>query len=90
MVQTISRVDLSSLTPDIFKDQYRKEVKPVVITGLLDEDSEWNLPFLAEKLGDHEFNFRDYGKQRNDSQNKQAMGVGSGTITRRMRFSDYE
>jgi len=90
MFQTISRVDLTSLTPDIFRDQYRKEIKPVVITGLLDEDGEWNIQFLAEKLGDHEFNFRDYGKQRNDPQNKRVVGVGSGTITRRMRFSDYE
>ena len=90
MVQTISRVDLSSLTPDIFRDQYRKKVKPVVITGLLDEDGEWNLNFLSEKLGDHEFNFRDYSKQKYDPEKKQPTAVGTGITAHRMRFSDYE
>lgn len=43
-VNTIKRVDISTLTPETFFEQFQKIGSPVIITGLLKE-CDWNIEY---------------------------------------------
>lgn len=49
--ETIDRVPLASLTPAEFHRRYRAPGIPMVMTGALDNLSDWSLEFLSGKLG---------------------------------------
>jgi lysine-specific demethylase 8/hypoxia-inducible factor 1-alpha inhibitor (HIF hydroxylase) len=89
MVNSISRVDISSLTPETFAERYQQTGTPVVITGLLGNDCEWTLDYLCEKLGDREFVFRNYGRQRYNQDRREWKTIGSGVALQTMSFADY-
>lgn len=86
-VDSIQRVDISSLTPKIFAQQYQKPGIPVVITGLL-EGVDWNLDYLCDKLGNQEFLLRFYGHQRYKHK-QEWTSIGSGVAAQSMRFTEY-
>jgi lysine-specific demethylase 8/hypoxia-inducible factor 1-alpha inhibitor (HIF hydroxylase) len=87
-VNSISRVDISSLTPETFVEQYQKTGIPVIITGLL-KDCDWNLDYLSEKLGEQQFLLRFYGKERYKYDKRQWKNIGSGVEAQNMLFSEY-
>ena len=89
MVDSISRVDISSLTLETFAECYQKTGTPVVITGLLENEREWTLDYLCEKLGDREFVFRNYGRNRYNQDRRQWKTIGSGVALQTMSFKDY-
>jgi lysine-specific demethylase 8/hypoxia-inducible factor 1-alpha inhibitor (HIF hydroxylase) len=89
MVNTIQRVDISSLTPETFIKEYRDTGTPVVITGLLETQGDWNLDFLCEKFGDREFLFRNYGRERYNCDKRQWKSIGSGVALQSMPFTTY-
>jgi hypothetical protein len=47
MVKPILRLNISSLTPEIFVQRYQKTGTPLIITGLLDTECDWNLDYLC-------------------------------------------
>lgn len=89
MVNFISRVEAASLPPEVFARQYQKNGIPVVITGLLPPELDWNLDYLKQKLGDREFLFRNYGSQRYKQARHEWTNIGSGVDLQRMPFSKF-
>jgi len=87
-VNPIKRVDISSLTPEAFAEQYQNSGCPVVITGLLKE-CDWNLNYLCEKLGNQEFLLRFYGHERYKEDKRQWKNIGSGVEAQNLLFSEY-
>jgi len=85
-VNPIKRVDISSLTPEAFAEQYQNSGCPVVITGLLKE-CDWNLNYLCEKLGNQEFLLRFYGHERYKEDKRQWKNIGSGVEAQNLLFS---
>lgn len=81
-------VDISSLTPQIFWQQYQKPGIPVVITGLLKE-CDWNLDYLCKKLGTQKFPLRCYGHQRYRQEKRKWTSIGSGVEAQIMAFTEY-
>lgn len=59
--QPIARVDVSDLTADRFFKAYKKSGIPVVLTGVFQPDTDWNLDYLSRLLGNQEFVLRYYG-----------------------------
>ncbi len=80
----IPRVDGLSITPKIFFEQYQKQGQPVLITGLLTDEPEWNLDYLCNTIGEQLFPIRRYDKN-NDFQR----GVGSGVESKVMSLHQY-
>ncbi len=62
-VNSISRVDITSVTLEIF-EEYQINGLPVIITGLLKNKGDCNLQYLCEKFGNQEFLFRNYGSDK--------------------------
>lgn len=89
MSNAISRVDISSLTPQLFWEQYQKIGIPVVITGLLNGECDWTLDFLSEQFGDRECFFRNYGRERYKQDKRQWTSIGSGVELQSMPFTEY-
>jgi hypothetical protein len=85
----IQRVNVSSLTPEIFLEKYRKTGTPVIITGLLENEGDWNLDYLCEKFGNQEFLFRNYGSTRYEHSKSQWKSIGSGVDLQIMRFTEF-
>jgi Cupin-like domain len=86
---TIERVNISSLTPEKFVEKYQKTGTPLVITGLLENEREWNLDYLCEKFGNQEFLFRNYGSARYKQDKRQWTSIGSGVDLQMMKFSEF-
>jgi hypothetical protein len=89
MINPVPRVNIQSLTPEIFLEKYQKTGTPVIITGLLEKECDWNLEYLCEKLGTHEFLFRHYGRDRYKQDKRQWKSIGSGVNMLRMPFTEY-
>lgn len=87
-VDSIQRVNISSLTPRTFAEQYQRFGIPVVITGLL-EGVNWHLDYLCDNLGDQEFLLRFYGHQRYKQDKREWTSIGSGVESQSMRFTEY-
>ncbi|SRR5579883_338322 len=87
-LDTIKRVDISSLTPEIFVEQYQKTGTPVVITGLL-EECDWNLDYLCDNLGDQKFLLRFYGHERYKQDKRKWKNIGSGIEAQALPFTEY-
>jgi lysine-specific demethylase 8/hypoxia-inducible factor 1-alpha inhibitor (HIF hydroxylase) len=86
-ISTIARIDLSSLTPEIFAEKYQKTGTPVIITGLSAID--WNIDYLREQLGSQEFLFRYYGRERYQQDKRTWKNIGSGVPLKTMPFTEY-
>ncbi|NHC35542.1 cupin-like domain-containing protein [Scytonema millei] len=84
---SITRRDLSSISPDLFFEKYQKMGIPVIITGLKVDD--WNLDYLCEKLGQQEFLFRYYGQERYQQDKRTWQNIGSGVPLKTMSFNEY-
>jgi lysine-specific demethylase 8/hypoxia-inducible factor 1-alpha inhibitor (HIF hydroxylase) len=89
MSNHVPRVNIQSLTPEIFIERYQQTGTPVIITGLLENECDWNLEYLCEKLGNHEFLFRHYGRDRYKQDKRQWKSIGSGVNMLRMPFTEY-
>lgn len=85
----IPRVDISSLTPEIFFEKYQKTGTPVLIGGLLGDECNWDLDFLCEKLGDRPYIFRNNGSERYNQDKRQWKNIGSGVASQTMTFAEY-
>jgi hypothetical protein len=88
-VNQIAHVHVSSLTSEIFLETYQKHGIPVVITGLLDAEPDWNLEYLCQQLGNQEFVVRCYGNDRYQQDKRQWTDIGSGVELRKLTFTDY-
>ncbi len=89
LVNSIARVDISSLTPKIFFEKYQKLGIPAIVTGLLANEPDWNLDFLCQKLGDREVPIRHYGRDRYKQDKRNWKSIGSGIATQNIPFSEY-
>lgn len=85
----IPRVPLASLTQPIFFERYQKPGFPVVMTGLIDPESGWDLDYLCQKLGNREFLLRQYGKRRYQQDKRDWETIGSGVKTESRPFLEY-
>ncbi len=85
----VPRIDGSSLTPKIFFERYQKDGKPVVVTGLVDTELEWNLDYLCEKLSDRVFPVRFYGRERYEQDKRTWTSMGSAVESRSIPFTQY-
>ncbi|MEG4395138.1 cupin-like domain-containing protein [Microcoleus sp. BROC3] len=88
IVNPIQRVDISTLTPGTFFEQFQKIGTPVIITGLL-KQLDWNLDYLSEKLGNQKFLLNFYGQERYKQDKRQWTNIGSGVETQSMLFTEY-
>lgn len=86
---SIRRVAASALTASVFFEQYQKPGTPVIVTGLLDTEPDWNLDYLREKLGTFALPIRRYGWKRYEQDKRQWKSIGSGTEAQRVPFTDY-
>lgn len=88
VVNSIPRMDIFSINPETFWEQYQKKGIPVVITGLT-EAGDWHLAYLCERLGDREFLLRFYGNERYKRDKRQWQSIGSGVEAKSMPFARY-
>ncbi|MBD2740143.1 cupin-like domain-containing protein [Coleofasciculus sp. FACHB-1120] len=88
-VAPIERVDISSITPDTFFEKYRKPGTPVIITGLLKNEGDWDLDYLCEKFGNQELIFRNPGRAREKEEKRKWKSIGSGVNLQSMPFTEY-
>lgn len=88
-VTTILRVDISHLTPKIFFEKYRRTGTPVIITGLLQLERNWDLAYLEEQFGQQEVLIRNYGRSRYQQEQHKWKTIGSGVELQSMPFSQY-
>ena len=86
---SVPRVDISFLRSEIFVEQYQNTGTPVIITGLLKDECDWNLDYLCDKLGKQEFLLRFYGNQRYRQDKRQWENIGSGVKAQILPFTDY-
>lgn len=89
LVNQIPRVDISSLTPTTFFDQYQKTGTPVIITGLLAQEHDWNLDYLCNNLGNRAVPIRHYGRDRYKQDKRDWKSIGSGVVTQDIPFTEY-
>ena len=89
LVNQIPRVNISSLTPKQFFDQYQETGTPVIITGLLAQEQDWNLDYLCNKLGNREVPIRHYGRDRHKQDKRNWKSIGSGVVTQNIPFTEY-
>ena len=76
--ETIHRIDVSDLSLETFFNAKDKPNVPLVLTGLLGKDTQWNLDYLCETIGGNRFLFRHYGQQRYQQDKQQWQSIGSG------------
>lgn len=88
-VNQVPRVRASSLTAETFFEQYQKQGNPVIVTGLLDAEPDWNLAYLCETLSTQEFPIRYYGHQRYEQDKREWTSIGSGIETQSVPFIKY-
>lgn len=84
---SITRVALSSISSEIFFEKYQRPGTPVIITGLKTND--WNINYLCEQLGQQEFLFRYYGRERYQQDKRTWQNIGSGVPLKTMPFTEY-
>lgn len=84
---TVDRMPLSDLTTQF--QRYQKPGIPVVITGLLKPEWDWNLAYLCEQLGDRTFLLRYYGKDRYRQDKRTWKTIGSGVQVHSKPFTEY-
>lgn len=89
LVHQVPRVHASSLTAELFFATYQNQGNPVVITGLLDPEADWNLDYLCEVLNTQEFPIRYYGRQRYKQDKREWTSIGSGIETQSVPFIQY-
>ena len=89
LVNRIARVDIFSLTPKTFFDQYQKTGTPVTITGLLAQEQDWNLDYLCNELGNRAVPIRRYGRDRYKQDKRNWKSIGSGVVTQDIPFKEY-
>lgn len=89
LVNPILRVDISSITPETFFEKYQKTGTPVIITGLLETECDWNIDYLCEKFGNQEFIFRNPGSDRYKQDKRKWTSIGSGVALQSMPFTEY-
>ena len=87
--RTIDRIHVSQLSSQQFFQCYKKPGIPVVITGILPKQSDWNLEYLSEQLGSQEFVLRYYGRDRYQQAKSQWQNIGSGVTAKTKTFDDY-
>ena len=85
----VARIDGTNLNPEIFFQKNRKYGEPVVFTGLLDSECNWNLDYLCEKLGEQKFPVRFYGRERYQQDKRKWENMGSGVESRTITFNEY-
>jgi hypothetical protein len=86
---SIPSVSIADLTPDLFATHYKKKGVPVLITGLLKPEWDWNLDYLCQQLGDREFLLRYYGKERYQQDKREWINIGSGVPPKSKPFTEY-
>lgn len=86
---SVPRVDAASLTPAIFAERYRNKSTPVVITGLLNGERDWDLDYLCEKFGNQELIFRNPGREREKQERSNWASIGSGVTLQNLSFTEY-
>ncbi|WP_199316341.1 hypothetical protein [Chroococcidiopsis sp [FACHB-1243]] len=84
---SIARIELSSVSPDLFFEKYQKSGIPVIITRLKVDN--WNIDYLCEQLDRQEFLFRCYGRERYQQDKRTWQNIGSGVPLKTMSFTDY-
>lgn len=89
LVSSIVRVDVSSLTSETFFEKYQKLGIPVIITGLLAHEPDWNLDFLCQNLGDRKVPIRHYGRDRYKQDKRNWKSIGSGIAIQSIPFTEY-
>lgn len=87
--QTLPKIPLSELTPEQFVRSYRNPGLPVIITGLLQPDWDWNLDYLCQQLGEQAFLLRYYGQDRYQQDKRTWTSIGSGVQTQSKPFVEY-
>lgn len=85
----IASISAAHLTAHSFFETYQKLGTPVVITDLLKELPEWNLDYLCQQLGDHQFPIRRYGTERYQIDKRLWRDMGSAVETDIMPFKQY-
>lgn len=85
----IKRVNVSSLTPEEFFEQYQRKGIPVIINGLLNREPDWDLNYLCQQLRNQEFPIRYYGRERYNQDKRKWTSSGSGVDARTMPFCEY-
>lgn len=60
-----------------------------MVTGLLDEEFDWDLDYLCDRLGDQEFPIRFYGQQRYQQDKRMWTSTGSGVEAHILTFRKY-
>lgn len=86
---TVDRLSCSNLTAQQFAERYQRLGIPVVITDLLSFETDWNLDYLTQQLGDQEFLLRYYGRARYEQDKRDWTSIGSGVQTQSQPFSAY-
>lgn len=87
--QSVDRIDFASLTSEQFQRCYRNPGKPVILTGLLPAEADWNLEYLCQQLGERCFLLRYYGTERYQQDKRQWTSIGSGVQARSLPFAEY-
>jgi len=89
MSEAIQKIDISDLSLEtFFRSKYKKNV-PIIVTGLLGKDTQWDLDYLCQTIGDNKFLFRHYGSQRYQTDKQQWQSIGSGVDVQEMSFHEY-
>ncbi|MEM9922252.1 MAG: cupin-like domain-containing protein [Cyanobacteria bacterium P01_D01_bin.50] len=86
---SIAKIDGTNLTPELFTEKYQKKGVPVVITGLLDTETSWDLDYLCDNLGEQKFPVRFYGRERYQQDKRKWENMGSGVESRTITFNEY-
>ncbi len=87
--RSIARVAISELTSDRFFEKYKKPGIPVVLTGVFQPDTDWNIDYLSHLLSNQEFVLRYYGKARYQQDKRQWTSIGSGVAPQTKPFLEY-
>jgi hypothetical protein len=85
----VQRVHGPALTQREFFQQYQKPGVPVIVTGLLEAEGEWDLDFLCQQLGDQPLPVRHYGQERYQQDKRNWTSSGSGVPAITLPFSRY-
>lgn len=88
-MHSISRVSISSLGLETFAEQFQQQGTPVIITGLVNSEVDWNLDYLCQQLKTQEFLLRYYGNARYQQDKREWTSIGSGVQVQRLPFKEY-
>ncbi|MGG6293098.1 cupin-like domain-containing protein [Leptolyngbya sp. AN02str] len=86
---SVPRLQAHEIHPEAFLQTYVIPGRPVVISGLLDGEPNWDLDFLIQHLGDRTFPVRKYGRDRYQQDKRDWQDMGSGVALRSMPFAEY-